>query len=570
MAKKVVVKIAGMHCASCEVLIERRFRKIPGVEHVKVSHASEKAVLRCSQEPDITSIQDALHGTEYVVATEDSLAAVPHDRKRHYLEIGAVFLILFGVYLFLKRFDLLPQGLGISDNMSYGFVILLGMVASASTCLAVTGGLIVAAATKYNDMHPELTGKQKFRPHIYFNIGRIASYTLFGGLVGTLGSILTLSSHATGIMTVLASAVMVLLGLQMLHLFPWLNRFQPKMPKFLAHKIHDASGRQHKAAPFLLGGATFFLPCGFTQALQIYVLSKGDFITGALIMLAFSLGTLPGLLSIGAISSFAKGTFRRYFTKFVAVLVIMLGVFSIGNGLTLAGFNLGSAQVLPGAAATQGLQGVEMVDGAQVVRMKVVGLEYSPSRFTVLQGVPVRWEIDGTRAAGCGQVITVPSLGITEYLPRQGTKTITFTPAEVGTIQFSCTMGMTTRGAAFEVVPNPDGVVAPSVGSGTPADYGACDPAVAECNVQRLQMEISRERGFYPNVFTVKKGVPVELEIDAKIQLGGCMGTMIIPEYNIAHRLSLGKTTLRFTPTETGVVPFTCSMGSRMGQFTVV
>jgi len=51
--------------------------------------------------------------------------------------------------------------------------------------------------------------------------------------------------------------------------------------------------------------------------------------------------------------------------------------------------------------------------------------------------------------------------------------------------------------------------------------------------------------------------------------LGGCMSTMVIPEYGVAHLLDMGKTTLKFTPTKKGTFPFTCSMGSKQGEFIV-
>ena len=75
---------------------------------------------------------------------------------------------------------------------------------------------------------------------------------------------------------------------------------------------------------------------------------------------------------------------------------------------------------------------------------------------------------------------------------------------------------------------------------------------------------------YTPNSFTVKKDVPVELEIDTKLVIRGCMSTMVLPDYNVAHLLTMGKTTLKFTPTKTGVTPFTCSMGSKQGEFIVV
>src|SRR2546422_749324 len=135
-----------------------------------------------------------------------------------------------------------------------------------------------------------------------------------------------------------------------------MRKLQPKMPKFLAHKIYDASGKPSNVTPLLVGAATFFLPCGFTQALQLYVLSQGK----------------------------------------------------------------------------------------PVVSMKVEGLEYVPSTFTVVQGVPVEWHVDGSQAEGCAQVLTVPDLGLTAYLPPQGPKTIVFVPKETGSLRFSCPMAMTT------------------------------------------------------------------------------------------------------------------------------
>jgi len=83
---------------------------------------------------------------------------------------------------------------------------------------------------------------------------------------------------------------------------------------------------EHKTmAPLLVGVGTFFLPCGFTQAMQVVALSSGSFLSGFLIMLAFALGTLPmlALLSFGSIS-FAESKYAPLFFKVAGVLVIGL------------------------------------------------------------------------------------------------------------------------------------------------------------------------------------------------------------------------------------------------------
>lgn len=561
--RKIVVKIDGMTCSSCEILIERLFKKIPGIESVNVDRSAGKAELHCSKEPRLEALMEAVKDHGYSVSLSDVKDPKGTNRyeieiKRDHIEIlGWLLLILVASAVF-QKLNLLPQ-IGISHNMSYLLIFAMGILASLSTCAAVTGGILLAASSKYNQMHHNLTGAQRFRPHIFFNAGRIVSYTTFGALLGIVGSSITLSPWANGMLLIIGSLSMILLGLQLLKLFPALSRFHLGFPKRFSNKILDASNKP--TAPFLLGASTFFLPCGFTQALQLYVLSRSDPVLGALAMFMFSIGTLPGTLSIGAISSFVKGDFQKHFFKFSGVLIVIVGIFSIGNGLALAGVNFGYPVLTSGSLQKATATAAPIINGKQIVEMTVNGLSYSPSKFTVFQGVPVEWHIDGRQAAGCAQVIIAPKLKIAEYLPRDTVKTVVFLPRETGTIGFGCSMGMTTPGAAFNVVPNDKDVV---------SDVNEESDDEQRGEVQILQMEVSRERGFYPNKFTVKKGIPVILDINAKVPVNGCMSTMVIPQYNVAHLITLGKTTVKFTPTKAGNVEFTCGMGIKMGEFRVV
>lgn len=447
------VKINGMHCASCEVLIEQRWKKLEGVHSVKVNYAKGEATLHCPDKdslPSLEALNEAVKTQGYQVSWAEDAQQPPLSKKKEYLELGAIVLVLVGLYVVLKQFNLFPD-LGISEGMGYGLVFLLGLVAATTTCMAVTGGLLLTVATKYNQLHPELSGKQKFKPHIYFNLGRLASYAILGGLVGALGSFFTLSSQFSGILLVVISILMIVLGAQML--FPHLAKFHLKIPKFIAHKLYENAHYEHPTAPFLFGAATFFLPCGFTQALQLYVLSSGSFVIGALTMFVFALGTAPGLLSLGVVTSFSKGKVQRYVAKTAAVLIVLIGVLNITSGFALTGLRIDSIPTSESEPlATQFIDpNVQMVDGKQIVRMSVVGLEYEPYRFKIVQGVPVEWIVDGSKAQGCAHALLAPKLGIQEYLTKEP-KTIRFTPQQKGFIPFHCSMGMTTPGAGFEVV----------------------------------------------------------------------------------------------------------------------
>jgi uncharacterized protein len=451
------VRIDGMHCANCEVLIERRFKKIAGVRRVRASYASGRAEIVAYGHLDINVLQNAVSDDGYTVSHLSEQTIRDSESKnthRDYVEIGALFLIFVALYVILQQFDLLPDHLAVPNTISYGLAFLIGVVASISTCIAVTGGLLVAVAAKYNAASRHFSRIQSFKPHIYFNAGRIASYTLLGGVIGALGSTFTLSAEANGLLILVASGVMIVLGLQMLNLFPSLKLFRPRMPKFLAHKIHDQAERNTKGGAFLLGASTFFLPCGFTQALQLYVLAQGSFATGALTMLVFSLGTLPALLSLSAMSSFATGGLQRYFLKVAGVAVVILGFFNIQSGLTLTTVSGGASTSTVDEtqqAAKPVQETVPVVDGKQIVDMKIVGYTYQPHRFFVTQELPVEWRIDASLAAGCGRILIAPKAGVRKMLP-SGITVVTFTPQEPGDIRFNCGMGMMDRGSAITVL----------------------------------------------------------------------------------------------------------------------
>jgi sulfite exporter TauE/SafE len=387
-------------------------------------------------------------------------ASTTKNSAHDYVEIGAAFLIVVGVLFALGQFDLLPKQFGLSTTMSYGLVFVIGLVASVSSCIAVTGGLLVAVAAKYNETTVNLTPMRRMKPLIYFNVGRVLSYTLLGGVIGALGSTLTLSPEVTGALTIIASAVMILLGLQMLKLLPALTRFLPTMPKAVGHYIHDLAERDANGGAFVLGAATFFLPCGFTQALQLYVLAKASFTVGALTMLAFSLGTLPALLSLSAVSSLATGSFQRHFLKLAGAAVIVLGITNIQYGLVLSGSAMSAAPAaltnVPDTAAAAPVETTasQQAETKQIVVMRIEGFSYIPSQFTVREGVPVEWRIDASEAAGCGRILIAPGLGVRKLLSNNSTTMISFIPPYAGEFGFNCGMGMMTRGAKFTVVPN--------------------------------------------------------------------------------------------------------------------
>jgi sulfite exporter TauE/SafE/copper chaperone CopZ len=456
--KKIIFKISGMHCASCEVLIERKLKEIAGVEKVNVNQRNMKAELYCSKKPSLDDINNAINPDGYSahywnMGDKSGHSEIRKNTPKDYLQIGGIFLAIAAVYYILGVFNIAP-GIALSAEAGYGIIFLIGLLAAVSTCAAVIGGLLLAVTKKFNEANPGLSGIQKFKPHIYFNIGRIVSYTGFGAVIGGLGALFTLSPQLNVYFTMLISIIMLILGLQMLNLLPRFLQSSIKMPKFISHKIYDLESKNKKSAAFSLGALTFFLPCGFTQALQLYVLSVGDWQVGALTMLVFSLGTLPGLLSIGAITSFSKAAFQHYFFRFAGALIIIFALSGIGNGFALAGVNINVSSILK--------------------------------------------------------------------------------PQNSDTSQFA---------AAAPII---DGK-------------------------QIINIEVSRERGIYPNLFTVKKGVPVEIVVNSEMTLFGCLAIWQIPKYNVSLLIEAGINKASFVSREAGRIVMTCGRGiNQIAQINVV
>jgi sulfite exporter TauE/SafE len=218
------------------------------------------------------------------------------------------------------------------SGMNFGTAVIVGIIASISTCLAVVGGLVLSVSATY----AQQGGAKKSQ--IYFHLGRLGAFFLLGGALGLLGKSLQLGATGNLVLTALVSLVMLILGIHLLDVFRMSGHFQLRLPKHFSELIHRLKNSTHAAMPLVLGAATFFLPCGFTQSMQAYALTTGSFLTGGMTMLIFALGTLPmlALLSFGAFSIKNK-SWRGIFFKTAGLVVIALAIINLLATLAVAG-----------------------------------------------------------------------------------------------------------------------------------------------------------------------------------------------------------------------------------------
>lgn len=324
--------IKGMHCNACILLTESEVKDLPHISYVKSDlrhHTIEVGgeFGDRTREEIAQELTNVLQKHGYTVSVEKQMTEKKWSDFKMAIPIALGFGVLFVLLQKMGLVNLVSTG-----NVSYGTAFLVGIIASLSTCMAVVGGLVLSMSATF------AKEGDKVRPQILFHIGRLASFFVLGGVVGALGAAFTLNATATFILSLIIGLVMLVLGINLLDVFHWAKRLQPSMPKFLAKRAHEASRLNHSLTPFLVGIATFFLPCGFTQAMQVYTLGTGSFVSGALTMGSFALGTLP-VLGLVSFSSFSikNGKYSSVFFKSAGLVVILFAIFNLMNSLVVIG-----------------------------------------------------------------------------------------------------------------------------------------------------------------------------------------------------------------------------------------
>jgi sulfite exporter TauE/SafE/copper chaperone CopZ len=421
-----------MQCRSCEIILEENFKKIIGIGRAEVNHKTGIADLYyIGSQPTEEDIKRAVTNAGYKVGSPEKKPWISKDPKeyKNLLLASLILLLLYGSARLFGVFNISVN----TEKTGLLVVFAVGLVAGVSTCMALVGGLVLALSARHAELHPEATAMQKFRPHLYFNLGRIGGYALFGGIIGLLGSTLRPSASLLGLMTIAVGAVMIFLGLKLVEIFPAMQNITIALPKSIARffGINEKNKEySHKGALFT-GALTFFLPCGFTQAMQLYAISTGSFWQGAAVMSIFALGTSVGLLGIGGLSSVFTGQKAKIFFMVAGLAVILLGWVNIANG----------SRLLYAPAQNNNNKSVIQTGDEQVVRMTQNFDGYSPNVFTVEKGRPVKWIIDSKTNLSCASFIVMKKFGIGKPL-QKGENIFTFTPTETGEIPFSCSMGM--------------------------------------------------------------------------------------------------------------------------------
>lgn len=442
MKKKLYIK--GMHCVACEKILEDELAHIPFVKEVKADRKKGEIEIRYGdREPNTLAIKEMVKKIGYEAFEEKPGQNNNKEERATFMQwLKGIMVVV--IILVLFRFF---QDSGIVDNInikgmeaSLGISFLVGIVASLSSCLIIVGGVIIAFGEKYKS-----EGKDFFslavKPNLIFHFGRLATFFVLGGLLGLLGGQINISGNFISIFTIIIAVVMGWLGLNILGILPPISNLGLRLPKGLTKHWSRLKSSEHKAAPLILGGLSFFLPCGFTQSMQIFALTSGSFWTGGLSLLLFAFGTVPSLLILGISASWSSSRKMIVFQKVAGMLVVLFAFFTLQSGLALKGVVINVISTSDIKQTTSSSDKKIDDKNVQIVEMHVMSSGFQPSVIKIKKDIPVKWIVKGDQLSGCTDKIIVPSLEISKALV-SGDNIINFTPKTTGTIPFSCWMGM--------------------------------------------------------------------------------------------------------------------------------
>lgn len=332
--------------------------------------------------------------------------------------------------------------------MDLWVIFLTGLTVGGLSCLAVQGGLLASVIAAREE--ETVTGNSIKKHALYatgaFLLSKYVAYVLLGFILGAFGGVLNIGGNVQTLMQLAAGIYMVAIALNLLNIHPIFRYVIIQPPRFLTRMVRNQSKSKDIFAPAILGAMTIFIPCGTTIGMEALAISSANPISGAAIMSAFTLGTVPLFFGIGFLTSILGEAFKLKFLKIAAVIILYLGITSINGSLvafgapiTLESIGQTIAQTITVSPADTTNRSVQIT---QNVTIDITSQGYSPNYIVVRKGEKVTITLNNKDAYSCAAAFRIPSLGIKkDVLPGQ-THTFTFVPNSEGKIAFTCSMGM--------------------------------------------------------------------------------------------------------------------------------
>ena len=216
-------------------------------------------------------------------------------------------------------------------------IFFIGLLGSMH-CIGMCGGFVAMYSLKKPATKPTLPY------HILYNLGRITTYSLLGGILGSVGSFFAYIGEHRGIpgaVLLIAGSFMVLMGLNIAGVLGKRGFFEETGitgTSAFRQTLHRILTLESVWSAFLLGLLLGFLPCGLLYPIFMNAAASGGFISGMLIMVIFGIGTVPAMMSFGLLMTRLRPHIKQALYRAAAVLIVLLGVQTFLRGMAFNGW----------------------------------------------------------------------------------------------------------------------------------------------------------------------------------------------------------------------------------------
>src|SRR6266508_5086554 len=346
-----------------------------------------------------------------------------------------------------------------------------GLTTGGLSCLAVQGGLLASSLAHQIEQdyleqaaHAE-RNKQRGKknqpaprsnsafPIFLFLIAKVVAYTVLGALLGLVGSYLTLSPATRAILMILIGVFMLGNALRMFNVHPIFRYFSIEPPKFITRYIRRTAKGTDTFTPLFLGALTVFIPCGVTQAIMAAALGTGSAVMGAALLFAFILGTSPVFFIVAYLTTELGARLEKFFMRFVAVVVLILGFFTVNSGLNLIGSPLSFNNLTRGLfpSTNESVADGSSISTESTLLLSVRNGGYFPQTLRAAADTPVVLNLSTNETYSCARDFVIPALSFYQLLPESGNVQVNIPAQAAGTrLFFTCSMGMYTGQIVFE------------------------------------------------------------------------------------------------------------------------
>jgi sulfite exporter TauE/SafE len=384
--------------------------------------------------------------------------------------IGILFVaVAIGLTVFQSNSINIANDSGTMSQLIVAFIT--GLTTGGLSCLAVQGGLLASSLARQIEQDyvehaahrghgkkakaPAPVRSNSALPIFLFLVAKIVAYTLLGALLGWLGSYLTLSPMTRAMLMIAIGIFMVGNALRMFNVHPIFRYFNIEPPKFITRYIRRTAKGTDTFTPLFLGALTVFIPCGVTQAMMATALGTGSIAMGAALMFAFTLGTSPVFFIIAYLTTELGSRLEKLFMRFVAVVVLILGLVTMNGGLNILGSPLSlqnlSRNLLPSNSGSVPVAESPQSFAEGEVVLYVQNEGYFPQTLSAPAGKDFALNLVTDKTYSCARDFVIPALDYYELLPDTGTVQVNIPAQQKGsTLFFTCSMGMYTGQIVFE------------------------------------------------------------------------------------------------------------------------